>query len=138
MPETAHAEPSSCAPTKFSTQTRSLSRGALPSMGRRLGARLDASAGFESRGNRGPRHAPLEREHSRAAKSCLCRAGGLFGHREMSAAVLLPARFGVLIAERPFFPVTHRLHAVGSHSQRNQEIFGRLGPAVAQRQVVFG
>src|SRR6266566_3318660 len=116
MPETAHAEPPSCAPTKFSAQTRSLSPGR---------ATLD-------------RHAPLEREHSRAAKSCLCRAGGLFGHREMSAAVLLPARFGVLIAERPFFPVTHRLHAVGSHSQRNQEIFGRLGPAVAQRQVVFG
>ena len=44
----------------------------------------------------------------------------------------------MVAAEGPFLAVADRLHAIRGDSQRDQEILGRLRPAVAQRQVVFG
>ena len=59
------------------------------------------------------------------------------GHDEMSAPILLVARFVMSAAEGPLLAIAHRLDAVGSYAQRHQKVFGRLRPPVSQSQVVF-
>ena len=56
----------------------------------------------------------------------------------MSAAVLLPALFVVVGAERLLFAVAHGHHAVGRDAKRYEELLRGLGTAIAERQVVFG
>src|SRR5579872_2789104 len=54
----------------------------------------------------------------------------LLAHYDMSTAILRVALFRRGRAERAFFTVTDRFHAVRRDSQRSQELFGRGGAAV--------
>jgi hypothetical protein len=57
---------------------------------------------------------------------------------EVAAAVLLPARFVALGAERFLLAIADGANAVGVDAQLHQRLLGRVGTIVAQRQVVFG
>jgi hypothetical protein len=57
---------------------------------------------------------------------------------EVPTAVLLPASFVALIAERFFLAVADRLDAAGADSCSDQCFFHSTGALVAERDVVFG
>src|SRR5205823_7677883 len=59
------------------------------------------------------------------------------GLDEMTAAVLLPAGFTVLLAERLLLAEADSGHAVGWNAKRNEILLNGGGPAVAEAQVVF-
>ena len=63
---------------------------------------------------------------------------GLLGHDEVAAAVLLPAGFVALHAERLFFAIADGADAVGADAQRNHVLLDCRGATIAQRKVVFG
>src|SRR5262249_31494430 len=57
---------------------------------------------------------------------------------EMPTAVLLPAVFGVIGAERLFLTVADGLDCVGTDSALDQSSLDRIGAVVAQANVVLG
>src|SRR5579864_153996 len=57
---------------------------------------------------------------------------------EMTAPVLLPARFIGLGAERFLLAVADRLDAVRCNSRRHERILHRTGTVVAERKIVLG
>src|SRR5580698_7475637 len=69
---------------------------------------------------------------SKGYASCLLR------RHEVPAAILLPALFGVLGAEGPFFAPADGVHAVRADPQRNQIILRCLRAPFTQADVVFG
>src|SRR5215831_8945434 len=61
----------------------------------------------------------------------------LLGIHEVSAAVLLPARFRAFRAKWLLLAVTNGANACGGNSLRHQRLLGRVGAVFAQRQVVL-
>src|SRR5262245_58508268 len=67
-------------------------------------------------------------------------ARGLLGlprHREVRAAVLLPALLGRLGADRDFLAVGDGLEPLGRHSQRDDVVVGGTRAPLAEREVVL-
>src|SRR5271156_4643879 len=58
-------------------------------------------------------------------------------HDEVRAAILLPARFVMLGAERALFAPARCFHAVRRDAERNQVVLRGFGASLAQTQVVF-
>ena len=54
-----------------------------------------------------------------------------------AAAVLAPVLFAVADNGRTFLAVGYGAKTAGRHTQRNQIILHRIGPALAQGQIVF-
>src|SRR5712692_6831149 len=75
---------------------------------------------------------PTRRRRTRTAAPTLLRLD-----QEVSAAVLGPAGFVVLGAHGPFFAVGDDAHAALRHPLADQIVHGRLGPPLAEREVVL-
>src|SRR5260370_38671466 len=62
----------------------------------------------------------------------------LLGADEVAAAILLPARFVVLVAEGLFLAEADGADAIGGDAQGNEILLDGAGAAIAERGVVFG
>src|SRR5258706_3226324 len=62
----------------------------------------------------------------------------LLGADEVAAAILLPARFVVLVAEGLFLAEADGADAIGGDAQGNEILLDGAGAAIAEREVVFG
>jgi hypothetical protein len=77
-------------------------------------------------------------EQSRNACVHPRRAFDLTRHDEVRSAILLPALFVMVGAERAFLAPADCFHSVGSDAERNQEVLRGFCPPLAKTQVVFG
>src|ERR1700721_2173858 len=65
------------------------------------------------------------------------RLSQLLSHYDVRPAILHIALLCGGGAERAFFTVTDRFHAVGRNSQGSQELFRRCGAAVSKSEIVL-
>src|SRR2546423_3462869 len=63
---------------------------------------------------------------------------GLLNADEMASAILLPARFAMLVAERLFLAEADSAQAIGGNTERNEILFDGASATVAEREVVLG
>src|SRR5581483_4463995 len=78
------------------------------------------------------------REKCRDGDTCRHPDAQLLLVNEVTAAVLLPAGFVGLGAERLFLAIADRLDAAVIHAGRHQGVLDSIGAVVAESEVVFG
>ena len=79
--------------------------------------------------------AAVQRRASGRSRAALASAGG--GDDRHGAAVLRPGGLVVAGIGRPLLAIGDRQHAIWRDAERDQIVLDRIGPAVAQRQVVL-
>src|SRR5580704_10072504 len=81
---------------------------------------------------------PMRRKGRSRAPSPGVVCNALVLVHEMAAAVLLPAAFVRLCAERLFFAVAVRFDAVATDSRLNKRVLHSVGAAGSEGQIVLG